>query len=560
MRFDRKLYMGIVEDNKDPKKKGRIKVRVQSIFNVIPTEDIPWASPFMDLAGKEYKIPAIGKIVNVLFLTNNMYDPYYIYSQNYNINLENKLNSLSDDEYVDFVAMLFDERTQIYSDSKELTIDHLYNKITINNDSINHELKDNTQKLNLGSKNANQDAVLGNHWFDWFDKFVNTLLQPTSMLGNMSAPIVKPQVDALLQEYLTIKKTFRSNNVKIVDNNQVSKLKRNPETDTTKNDKNLIDNTFVTETFENFNNTNNTDNNDYLYRKDPQNEKKLQDKIVDQNIKSDDIEENSKPSSKLSEPETEFFDNEDYVKDDIQVIIDDIIHYVKSDDDIEKLENDSKNKKKLFTTSGNYKGQSYSINDENNIEKDKIYDINNIEEQEIEIPKEAGKYDIFLNGENIGKKGGVKFKGKIVIVDYYPPIKKMFDAAKSEGIDLILQKSYVSYEEQYNYRISNAPPEKKANETFLKNGNPKDFNPQTSKPGYSIHNYGTAFDISTNGGKNDAYKWLEKNAIYFGLIRTIKSATWHWVYSPWNINKNIRPWDKYSFVPKGHETWSKDED
>ena len=39
MDVQRKLYVGVVEDNKDPNRKGRIKVRVQTLFNDISVED-----------------------------------------------------------------------------------------------------------------------------------------------------------------------------------------------------------------------------------------------------------------------------------------------------------------------------------------------------------------------------------------------------------------------------------------------------------------------------------------------------------------------------------------
>lgn len=234
MDVQRKVYVGVVEDNKDPNKKGRIKVRIQTIFNDITVEDIPYASPFMGLAGKRYEIPAIGKIVNILFLTDDIYDPYYIFSEYYNINLQNKLKSLSDTEYVDFVALLFDDRTQIYADNNELTIDHFFNKMTINKWQINMELKDNKGLLNLGSRDASQEAVLGTRWFEWMDKFVDELAKPSSLIGNLGAPILKPKINALIAEYKVLRKDFVSNNVKIVDNRKVSMLER--DADTTKND------------------------------------------------------------------------------------------------------------------------------------------------------------------------------------------------------------------------------------------------------------------------------------------------------------------------------------
>ncbi len=547
LRFERKLYMGIVEDNYDPNRKGRIKVRVQSLYNMIELNDIPFASPFMDLTGKEYKIPSIGKIVNILFLTNNFYDPYYIYSENYNVNLQNKLDALSEDEYVNFIALLFDERTQIHATSEELTIDHLYNKITINKESINHELKDNTQLLNLGDRKAKQDAVLGNHWFNWMDKFVNTLLQPTSLLGNQSAPIIRPQIDALLQEYQAIKHTFVSNHVKIVDNNQVTKLERDPKTDTSKEDKNLIDNTF----------------------KQDINIKNLQNKIEEENKKSCQNEISSRPSSQLPQPETEEHENEsDFAPNEgsyEQRIINGQIYTV-TDTNREKLDNFEKSleaEKELdqHIPSGKFKGQSYYIDDQYN-QKSKVYNPEEIDKIEITMPNDAGQYNRYLrSSEPYDKKIAFKLQNKLVIDKYYPPIKKLIDSAKSDGIDITLNDAFRKFEDQMKLRIQNAPQNKKNDENFLTSASSTQFKPYTGRPGYSRHHFGVAFDISTAGGKNAAYKWLEKNGLNFGFIRTVKSETWHWEYKPWDIEGvNIRSWDKYAIVPKGHSTWNDDTD
>jgi hypothetical protein len=219
-----KLWVGLVEDNKDPDRQGRIKVRVQSIFDDIPVEDIPWANPIKSLSSRSYEMPAIGKIVSVFFPNDNIYEPYYMYAEHYNVNLKKKLGDLSDDEYVNFVAILFDHRTKIYSDDTNLAMDYLYNRITIDNDNINIELKDNNRKVNIGCKTASQQAVLGNHWFDWMDKFVNALVKPTSLIGNNGAAVLKPEIDLLLVEYQTLRETFVSDHVYIVDDLKVDKL------------------------------------------------------------------------------------------------------------------------------------------------------------------------------------------------------------------------------------------------------------------------------------------------------------------------------------------------
>ena len=240
MELSRDFYVGIVEDNKDPNRKGRIKVRVQTLYHDIAVEDIPYAYPFAGLAGKEFQVPAIGKLVNVLFLSDDLYSPYYIYSENYNENLQRKLKDLSDEEYADFTAILFDESTQIFVKGKEFTMDQLLNKITINNTTINLELKDNQQMINLGSKDSEQEAVLGTRYFEWMDKFIDEISSPFSFIGNMGAPVLKTKLDMLCAEYRLKRPNFVSNNVRIVDNGKVKKLKRTPDTVNNKNDIDLV--------------------------------------------------------------------------------------------------------------------------------------------------------------------------------------------------------------------------------------------------------------------------------------------------------------------------------
>ena len=46
MELARDFYVGLVEDNKDPNRKGRIKVRAQTLYHNIPIEDIPYAYPW----------------------------------------------------------------------------------------------------------------------------------------------------------------------------------------------------------------------------------------------------------------------------------------------------------------------------------------------------------------------------------------------------------------------------------------------------------------------------------------------------------------------------------
>lgn len=225
-----RTYVGIVEDNEDPKKLGRCKVRVLDLFDEIPITDIPFASPWKDLNGNEFNVPEKGKVVTVVFDQGNIYKPEYIYSDHYNVNLEKKLGSLSGKDYTSMKALLFDHKTQIYvNDSEGLKIDYKYNNLNITEGSIDLNLKDNNGLVNIGDSTANQQAILGNHWMDWFDKFVDNLLgnQAGPFLGNMGAPVVpNPAFITVLQEYKALRDpTFLSHHVNIVDNDKVSTVR-----------------------------------------------------------------------------------------------------------------------------------------------------------------------------------------------------------------------------------------------------------------------------------------------------------------------------------------------
>ncbi len=288
MELARDFYVGIVEDNKDPNRKGRIKVRVQTLYHNIALEDIPYAYPWGGISGKDFQVPAIGKLVNVIFLSDDLYSPYYIYSENYNVNLQNKLKSLSDEEYVDFTSLLFDESTQIFVKGKEFTVDQLLNKITINNTSINIELKDESQKLNLGSRGRdsnkqNQDAVLGTRFFEWMDKFVAELGRNGSLIDSALGSIIKPRLSMLCKEYTSLRPDFVSNSVKIVDNGNVKTLSRTPDVINNKND---IDLTIPPDINES-------------------NRKRLEDSIKSQNDKACETLKNASPTDKIQLNDTD---------------------------------------------------------------------------------------------------------------------------------------------------------------------------------------------------------------------------------------------------------------
>jgi hypothetical protein len=207
-----KTYIGVVEKNVDPDRLGRCKIRVLDIFDDIPTDDIPWASPWKDLNGNAFNLPDVGKVVTVIF---DIYKPEYIFAEHFNINLEEKLKSLSERAYTSMKAIMFDDKTQIFSnDDDGLMIDYRYNNINITSSKINVNLKDNFGKINLGDAKAEESAILGTTF----------LITATPFFGNLGAPVfASPKLIESCKKYFLLREAhFLSNNVYLNKNYKIS--------------------------------------------------------------------------------------------------------------------------------------------------------------------------------------------------------------------------------------------------------------------------------------------------------------------------------------------------
>lgn len=228
-----KTYVGVVEDNLDPKKLARLKIRVMDVYEGIETEDLPWAYPWKDLNGNSYNLPEVGKIVIVVFDQGNENTPEYIYADHYNVNLENKIKSLPDEDYKSMKAVIFDHKTQFYvNDSEGLKIDHKYNNLNIKNNGIDINLKDNNANLNLGDASADQQAILGNYFIDWMGKLLDTL-QNGGLYNGGGPTMPNPALMKLILEFKASKDLkFLSHNVNIVDNNGVKTVSSTDREDT----------------------------------------------------------------------------------------------------------------------------------------------------------------------------------------------------------------------------------------------------------------------------------------------------------------------------------------
>lgn len=95
----------------------------------------------------------------------------------------------------------------------------------------------------------------------------------------------------------------------------------------------------------------------------------------------------------------------------------------------------------------------------------------------------------------------------------YDAFIKMFDAAKNDGITLIINSSFRSFQDQ--------------EETYNEYSNwygSDEANKIAARPGFSEHQTGLAIDIQTyktnrnNFDESDAFKWLQNNAYKYGYI------------------------------------------
>lgn len=145
------------------------------------------------------------------------------------------------------------------------------------------------------------------------------------------------------------------------------------------------------------------------------------------------------------------------------------------------------------------------------------------------MPKIRQFEEKWKNGQNLGSIELVEVPppysskpGIFIAKDQEDVFFALCEAAKRDGINIILNSGFRSYDQQkYLYDAWRAGRQ--------------GFN-AAARPGWSNHQSGIAFDIAnTGGGKTPTYVWLSKNAHKFGFINTgrffkTQRESWHWEY------------------------------
>lgn len=127
------------------------------------------------------------------------------------------------------------------------------------------------------------------------------------------------------------------------------------------------------------------------------------------------------------------------------------------------------------------------------------------------------------------------YDGIKVATESYNAFIKMFNAAKSDGIKLILNSGYRSYDYQ-----------EKLYKEYADNYGEEYADEYAARAGFSEHQTGLSYDIVSPGvtgedfDKTNAFKWLSKNAHKYGFILRypkgkedytgFKYESWHYRY------------------------------
>lgn len=157
-------YLGDVEDNNDPLKLGRVKVRI-SIYEDIETEALPWAYPSLDMSGNSpsnigLNIPEIGSQVRVEFPNNDKYAPFYKGAE---LNEFNK-STFFDDDYPNSYGYKDTKGNFVRVNKKAETIEMQHssgtNTVIVQDGSFVTTLKDGSS-LNFNS-GGNFQITMGN--------------------------------------------------------------------------------------------------------------------------------------------------------------------------------------------------------------------------------------------------------------------------------------------------------------------------------------------------------------------------------------------------------------
>jgi hypothetical protein len=159
-------WIGEVVENKDPENLGRCKIKVFGKFDLLPTNDIPWAFPSNRMMPGQHAVPNVGDVVAVRFDNGNIYMPEYHYQIDQNEDLKSEVLDASSEPHR-VVSLIYDKDKNLkifWEPSKGLIIE--------------------TDGPILLGENASEKLVLGDAFMQLFNSHTH--------IGNLGAPTSPP--------------------------------------------------------------------------------------------------------------------------------------------------------------------------------------------------------------------------------------------------------------------------------------------------------------------------------------------------------------------------------
>lgn len=210
-------FAGIVVDDDDPERRGRVRVRVPALHGQqrdIPDDALPWCDAVEKSDGRAYKSPEVGKVTHVEFPQGDLYHPKVHHVEHYDPSLQAKLDEYRGDEMLDayrsFQALIYEAGAQVWTDLDQgLVMDYNMSKINIDADrNIHVELQDPSNRLNLVHRDADQNLINGPNFFEWMDEFMQHMIGSAlgPYLGNLGAPVIaNPAFIQVVNKYFSLR-------------------------------------------------------------------------------------------------------------------------------------------------------------------------------------------------------------------------------------------------------------------------------------------------------------------------------------------------------------------
>lgn len=163
-------WLGEVIDVNDPRKEGRIKVRVYGKFDLLEDKHIPWARAQNMLTGGSssgsgmHSNPKLGSVVGVRFDNGNLYEPEWYKIQNISEELKEELS----ESYENAHSLIYDTVTEgglkiFFTEDKGLVLDYKETQINIKPDNsiiVQNPNGDFVELLNNGNCTINVNETI----------------------------------------------------------------------------------------------------------------------------------------------------------------------------------------------------------------------------------------------------------------------------------------------------------------------------------------------------------------------------------------------------------------